>query len=383
MTSRHCEIAGAGIAGLTTACVLALRGWSVQVHERSDELREMGAGIYLKNNSLAVLDELGLLEEIKASGMILRSGRISGRSGKVLANHIVRGVDTVTVARGALHRSLTTRARALGVRFRTGSQVTAVGPAGSLTANGERFEADLVVGADGVRSIVRDSLGLLQDMTMLEEGGIRVLVPRRPDEREGMTTEQWSGTCRLGIVPCSKDQLYLYLIGPAREPGVNTVPVDKKFWCDLFPQEADVLNRVGEVARYDQFALIKVKGWSVGRVAIIGDAVHAQPPNLGQGAGMAIANASALGAVLAEHADVATALRRWEELRRPVTEQVQLWSYRYGLIFYALPFNELFGEQMRAGIMSTIGSIRYTARKLSWLRHGGHPPDTVALGVES
>jgi len=383
MTSRHCEIAGAGIAGLTTACVLANRGWSVQVHERSDELREMGAGIYLKFNSLAVLEELGLLDEIKASGMILRSGRVSGRSGKVLANHMVRGIDTVTVARGALHRSLTNRARALGVRFRTGSQVTAVDPAGSLTANGERFEADLVVGADGYRSIVRDSLGLLQGMTLLEEGAIRVLAPRRPNEREGLTTEQWSGTCRLGIVPCSKDELYLYLIGPAREPGVHTVPVDKKFWCDLFPQEADVLNRIGDVARYDQFALIKVKGWSAGRVAIIGDAVHAQPPNLGQGAGMAIANASALGAALADHADVPTALRRWEERRRPVTEEVQLWSYRYGLIFYALPFNAQFGEQVRAGIMSMIGRVRYTARKLSWLRHGGHPPDGLVLGGKS
>ncbi|MBS0220397.1 MAG: FAD-dependent monooxygenase [Proteobacteria bacterium] len=365
---------------MTTACVLAIRGWSVQVHERSNELREMGAGIYLKNNSLAVLEELGLLEEIKASGMILRAGRISGRSGKVLANHIVHGIDTVTVARGALHRSLTNRAQGLGVRFRTGSQVTAVDPAGSLTANGERFEADLVVGADGVHSIVRDSLGLLQGITMLEEGGIRVLVPRWPDEREGMTTEQWSGTCRLGIVPCSKDQLYLYLIGPARESGVHTVPVNKKFWCDLFPEEVDVLNRIGDIARYDQFSLIKVKGWSAGRVAIIGDSVHAQPPNLGQGAGMAIANASALGAALGENTDVPTALRLWEESRRPVTEEVQLWSYRYGLIFYALPFNALFGEQIRASIMSMIGRIRYTARKLAWLRHGGHPPDALALG---
>jgi 2-polyprenyl-6-methoxyphenol hydroxylase-like FAD-dependent oxidoreductase len=373
MKVRHCEIAGAGIAGLTTACILAQRGWSVQVHERSPELREMGAGIYLKLNSLIVLRELGLYDEVRSVGMTVRAGRISGRSGRVLARHMMNGEDTVTVSRSALHRALAVRARDLGVRFRTSSVVTSADPSGSLTVNGgERFDADLVVGADGYRSVVRDSVKLAKNVQLLEEGGIRALAPRRAMEREGLTTEQWSGNCRLGIVPCSKDELYLYLIGPANEKAVNTVPVDKQFWCDLFPEEADVLNRIGDVARYDQFVYSTVSGWSAGRVAIIGDAVHAQPPNLGQGAGMAIANASALGAALDEITDVPDALRRWETLRRPLTEEVQRWSYRYGLIFYALPFGGLFGEQIRIGIMSMIGRVKFTARKLSWLRHGGH-----------
>ncbi|HMN79949.1 MAG TPA: NAD(P)/FAD-dependent oxidoreductase [Burkholderiaceae bacterium] len=371
MKMRHCEIAGAGIAGLTTACVLAQRGWSVQVHERSDTLREMGAGIYLKMNSLEVLKELGVYEEIEASGMILQAGRIIGRDGRALARHIVKGVDTITVSRGTLHRVLTGRARALGVQFRTGSVVTEADPAGSLTANGQRFEADLIIGADGYRSVVRDSVKLLNNVQLLEEGAIRALAPRRPQEREGLTTEQWSGDCRLGIVPCSADELYLYLIGPAKNPGVHTVPVDRKFWCDRFPQEADVLNRIADVARFDQFVYVTVNGWSAGRVAIIGDAVHAQPPNLGQGAGMAIANASALGAALDDGSDVPGALRQWEALRRPVTEDVQRWSYRYGLLFYALPFQGVLGEKMRVGVMSLIGCVKYTARKLAWLRHGG------------
>jgi 2-polyprenyl-6-methoxyphenol hydroxylase-like FAD-dependent oxidoreductase len=373
MKVRHCEIAGAGIAGLTTACVLAQRGWSVQVHERSPELREMGAGIYLKLNSLIVLRELGLHDEVRSVGMTVRAGRISGRSGRVLARHMMNGEDTVTVSRSALHRALAVRARDLGVRFRTSSVVTSADPSGSLTVNGgERFDADLVVGADGYRSVVRDSVKLAKNVQLLEEGGIRALAPRRAMEREGLTTEQWSGNCRLGIVPCSKDELYLYLIGPANEKAVNTVPVDKQFWCDRFPEEADVLNRIGDVARYDQFVYSTVSGWSAGRVAIIGDAVHAQPPNLGQGAGMAIANASALGAALDEITDVPDALRSWETRRRPLTEEVQRWSYRYGLIFYALPFGGLFGEQIRVGIMSMIGRVKFTARKLSWLRHGGH-----------
>lgn len=372
MSVRHCEIAGAGIAGLTTACVLAQRGWSVYVHERSDELREMGAGIYLKLNALAVLKELELYEQIKDSGMVLQRGRITGRSGNVLARHIVNGIDTVIVGRPALHRALTARARDLGVQFKTSSAVTAAEPAGVLVADGQRYEADLIVGADGYRSVVRDSVKLSCNVEPLREGGIRALVPRKPNEREGLTSEQWSGNCRLGIVPCSKDELYLYLIGPANDPGVNMIPVDKGYWCSLFPQEADVLGRIADAARYDQFVFVTVKGWSSGHVAIIGDAVHAQPPNLGQGAGMAMANASALGSILDDGLDIPSALRRWEALRRPITDQVQLWSYRYGLIFYGLPFGGLFAEQVRATIMSLIGRIGFTARRFSLLRHGGH-----------
>jgi len=372
MSVRHCEVAGAGIAGLTTACVLAQRGWSVRVHERSDDLREMGAGIYLKLNALAVLKELELYEQIKDLGMVLQRGRIAGRSGNVLARHIVSGIDTVIVGRPALHRALAMRARDLGVQFKTGSAVTAAEPSGVLMSGGQRYEADLIVGADGYRSVVRDSVSLVRSVAPLPEGGIRALVPRKPDEREGLTTEQWSGKCRLGIVPCSRDELYLYLIGPANDPGVNTVPVDKEYWCRLFPGEADVLNRIAGTARYDQFMLVTVKGWSSGRVGIIGDAVHAQPPNLGQGAGMAMANASALGAALDENPDVATALQQWEARRRPITEQVQLWSYRYGLIFYGLPFGGQLAERVRASIMAAIGHVEFTARRLASLRHGGY-----------
>lgn len=117
---------------------------------------------------------------------------------------------------------------------------------------------------------------------------------------------------------------------------------------------------------------VTVKGWSSGRVGIIGDAVHAQLPNLGHGAGMAMANASALGAALDSNPDVATALRQWEVRRRPITEQVQLWSYRYGLIFYGLPFGGQLAERVRASIMSAIGHVRFTARRLASLRHGGY-----------
>lgn len=375
MPTRHAEIAGAGIAGLTTACVLAQRGWSVRVHERTDELREMGAGIYLKINSLVVLKELGVLPTIRQSGVPLERGVVTGRGGRELAKRPpLRNQETIVVLRADLHRALAERAQSLGVEFRTNSQVVSAHPEGLLMlASGEALKADLVVGADGFRSAIRDSLELLAGSRSLPEGAIRILVPRRPGEREGLTTEQWSGDCRLGIVPCSATDLYLYMIGPANHPRASAMPVDREFWIDRFPEERDVISRIEPgTGRYDVLHMVAAKGWCKGRVAILGDAVHAQPPNLGQGAGMAISNASALGKALDDkNADVPDALRRWERDRRPLTDEVQRWSYRYGLIFYALPAGGGFGEAMRASLIRLIGRVGFTSRKLAWLQRGG------------
>ncbi len=344
------------------------------MHERGSELREMGAGIYLKINSLVVLKELGLLSAIARSGVTLQRGVITGRGGRELAKRPpLRKRETIVVLRADLHGLLAERARSLGVEFRTNSQAVSAHPQGLLTlASGEAMTADLVVGADGFRSAVRDSLGLLAGSHSLPEGAIRILVPRRLGERDGLTTEQWSGDCRLGIVPCSTTHLYLYMIGPANHPRASALPVDREFWIDRFPEERDVISRIDAGAgRYDGLQMIAVKGWCKGRVAIIGDAVHAQPPNLGQGAGMAISNASALGKALDDNDTVPDALRRWERDRRSLTEEVQRWSYRYGLIFYALPSGGGAGEAVRASLIRMIGRIGVTSRKLAWLQRGG------------
>lgn len=380
-STRHAEISGAGIAGLTTACVLAKRGWSVRVHERTSELREMGAGIYLKVNSLLVLDEIGVLDELEAGGTILRKGYITDRAGEPIAHRVMKSAETVIVHRGHLHRTLARKALDLGVRVDTSSTVTGAAPEGKLVfADGSRTTADLVIGADGFRSAVRDSVGLLKSLGPMKEGAIRILVPRKPGERDGLTTEQWSGDCRLGIVACSADQLYLYLIGPANHPRASAIPVDTDFWCERFPQEADVLRRIDpHSGRHDQFMYAKVKSWSAGRVAIIGDAVHSQPPNLGQGAGLAIANAGALGAALDAGSDVGEALRRWEAERRPITEEVQLWSYLYGVIFYALLPAGAIGETLRCKLMAVLHRMTTTGRKLAWVNRGGYHPGEVTL----
>ena len=98
-----------------------------------------------------------------------------------------------------------------------------------------------------------------------------------------------------------------------------------------FPHLEPLIERIGDEGRYDRFDLIKLSRWSAGKVAVIGDAAHALPPNIGQGGGCAMMNALSLAVYLDREADVSAALATWERNERPVTEHAQRISYLLGL----------------------------------------------------
>src|SRR5579884_3482312 len=87
MSKRHAEIVGAGFAGLAAACALAQRGWQVRVHERSDRLRTTGAGIYIYENGLRVLQALGAYEEAVATAPLVNTREVRDGDNRVLAIH--------------------------------------------------------------------------------------------------------------------------------------------------------------------------------------------------------------------------------------------------------------------------------------------------------
>jgi 2-polyprenyl-6-methoxyphenol hydroxylase-like FAD-dependent oxidoreductase len=376
---RHAEIAGAGIAGLTAACVLARRGWSVRVHEQSPVLREIGAGIYLKENSLRVLRDIGVFGRISTVGVRLREGQIRDERDRILVRRALDKESCYTTLRGDLHRALADQAEASGVEIVTGSGVDRADPDGTLhLSSGKTLKADLVIGADGHRSRIRDSVGLTARVGALRDGATRLLIPRSDAEREGVSKENWSGDCRLGIVPCSARDVYVFLIAPEDNRAATAMPVDKHFWRRRFPRLVHVIDRIPDTGgRHDPHVFVQVRGWHVGRVAILGDAAHAQPPNLGQGAGMSMANAAALAVHLDNAADVPSALAAWESARRDVSEQVQLWSYRYGVLGHCWPSTL---TDLRSGIIWAVGHVGFTARKWGWLWRGGLDPSQVSMG---
>ncbi len=123
------------------------------------------------------------------------------------------------------------------------------------------------------------------------------------------TIEYWSGTRRLLYTPCSETDIYIALTMLDSDEVAKAVPVRKDEWKRAFPHLEVLIDRIGEQGRYDRFDLIKLKRWSAGKVAIIGDAAHALPPNIGQGGGCAMMNALSLAVYLAREDDVAAALQ--------------------------------------------------------------------------
>ena len=157
---RHAEIAGAGLGGLTLAAALAQRGWSVRVHERAPQLRDIGVGTSIWENGHRALEAVGALDEVMSYGTrIVRAELIDHRMRAVRVQSYNSMDDrALVVLRVDHHRALVNAARKAGVEIVTGSPAGGAEPDGTLILeNGERLRADLVVGCDGYNSKVRDS----------------------------------------------------------------------------------------------------------------------------------------------------------------------------------------------------------------------------------
>jgi 2-polyprenyl-6-methoxyphenol hydroxylase-like FAD-dependent oxidoreductase len=112
----------------------------------------------------------------------------------------------------------------------------------------------------------------------------------------------------------------------AKDRDATTVPVHKDVWKRSFPHRESIINRFGEEGRYDRFETTKLKRWSKGRVAVLGDAAHSMSPGLGQGCGTSIVNALTLANMLQDDSDISRVLDHWEANQRELAEHTQRWS---------------------------------------------------------
>jgi 2-polyprenyl-6-methoxyphenol hydroxylase-like FAD-dependent oxidoreductase len=340
MTQRTAEIAGAGFGGMATAVALARRGWRVRVHERADQLRTAGAGIYVYENGLRVFEALGIYDDVIARAF---RGRI--RELRNEKNAVVSRIEwpddgpmrMYSIVRQDIIDALARAAEREGVVIETGSQVTGASADGTLTLDGGKsVKADLVIGADGVNSSVRDSLGLMKHNIRLKESCIRALIPRTTEEQTGAEGQKYyeylGGKRRVLYTPCSATDLYLALVMPRTDDTGKKVPVDADSWSRAFPHLESVFRRMDDAGRLDDFGEIKLTRWSAGHVGVLGDAANAMPPNIGQGAGTAMMNGLSLAVYLDKTDDVPAALAQWEQNERPLTEHTQRISR-----FYAIP----------------------------------------------
>jgi salicylate hydroxylase len=335
-------VIGAGIAGLTTAAALARRGVRCQVYEQAKVLAEVGAGIQLAPNATRLLARLGLTElprlAVQPAAIEMRrwnDGRQLGRT--VLGAACVQryGAPYYTVHRADLHGcllgqlapdSVTLGHRLVGIADIDGALQLRFG-------NGRTVTADAVLGADGIHSVVRR--WLVSDSPRYSgQVMYRGLVPATavPLLAQECKVSLWLGPGRHCVsYPVSAGRYISFgATMPAdgrpteswTEPGrLTDLITGYSGWHDDVLTLLRAADTVTRSALHDRDPIAT---WCSGAVALVGDAAHPMLPFVAQGANQAIEDAIVLADLLgcASPGTVADALRRYEELRRPRTDEV-------------------------------------------------------------
>jgi 2-polyprenyl-6-methoxyphenol hydroxylase-like FAD-dependent oxidoreductase len=347
LTGKRALVIGAGIGGLCTAIALQDAGWQVSVYERSSGMRQVGAGIVLAANAMKVLHKLGIDEQVRILGAAIGKAEIRTWNGRLLVDLPTKkqaelyGTSSYIIHRGVLQSILMSRlGNAADVQYnkklvswkQLGQQVTAVFADGSYT------EGDLLIGADGIRSAVRQQLlgsAQLRYSGFTAFRGICAFNDERYPMDIGGGFEAWGPGKRFGYTHLGGQHIY-WFAAINSPPGVP-YPVGERKQAALQhlrgwvqPVEAVVAATAESmILSHDIYDSNPVLRWTEGRVALLGDAAHPMLPNLGQGGAQAMEDAWVLAQCLqANITEVPAALQLYEQRRVPRTTKVVIQSRR-------------------------------------------------------
>jgi 2-polyprenyl-6-methoxyphenol hydroxylase-like FAD-dependent oxidoreductase len=330
-------IVGGGIGGLTAAVALQAVGWEVVVCERAPELREVAAGISLWPNAVRLLRRFGVGDAVEAAGSVATGSRVRTWYGAPLGPCMVDelaerfGAPLVVLHRAFLQGIL--RSALDGQVLRLGAECVAVEPAARgaavhLAAGGVE-RGRVVVGADGLDSMIRESVGGHEPPRYSGYVSMRGVVPLSLNLAGRLLTgESWGRGSLFGVATLGGNQAYWWASWREPEQPAGGREDDKRAllgrfgaWHDPIPELIDG-SLAEAIVRTPLYERPPAGRWADGTVVLVGDAAHPMLPSLGQGACQAIEDAAALASALAAAPDIGAALGEYERRRRPRAELV-------------------------------------------------------------
>jgi 2-polyprenyl-6-methoxyphenol hydroxylase-like FAD-dependent oxidoreductase len=319
-------VVGGGIAGLSAAIGMRRSGHEVIVLERAPRIDPIGAGLTLFANAMSALDRLGMRDAVAAQGAPAKRSAILTSKGEELV-HVPQDLvaGTIAIHRADLQREL---AAAAG-EVRLGVEITAVeqhedGVVARGT-DGSEEEGDLLLGADGLSSVIRSAIADVQPRYVGYTAwrGISAAAVE-----PGRLTESWGVGERFGLVDIGRGRTYWFATknapeGEPDEPEGKKAEIVRRFsgWHEPIAAIADSTDEEA-ILRNDVYYLETLPRWSNGRLVLVGDAAHATTPGVGQGAAQAIEDAVVLADRLARSSDFRTAIGQYEAIRRPRAKAV-------------------------------------------------------------
>lgn len=323
-------VIGGGIGGLTAAIALRARGFSVDVIERDPDWAVYGVGIIQQANVVRAVAELGILDDYVDAGCPFENVEVYVPSGqrvaRIPAPRLAEGYPAnVGIGRPALHKVLGDRAKRAGATIRLGitaERFTDDGAGVDVSfSDGSQGRYDMVVGADGLYSSTRGQLFPDAPVPQFVGQGVWRHNFAKPADMDALCV--FEGPMGLGLVPLSPTEMYMFATTP--EPGNPRYPVAglaatmrAKLKPMVAPQIQALTARITDdkAVVYKPLEALFLDGpWHKGRVVLLGDAVHATTPHLGQGAGMAIEDSLVLADELAKNDDVDQAFAAYQNRR--------------------------------------------------------------------